>query len=126
VLPSCIKWTLRSMRDNLRKCASGVSAFRATRLRAQYSKGFESRKVQDILLFRPALAPIQPTIQRVPAFFPGRKTSRDVTLTTHLHLVPRLRISGAVPPLPPVSLHGVDRNNFHYILQSRIYSRPVF
>jgi hypothetical protein len=28
-------------------------------------------------------------------------SGRSVSLTTHLHLVPRLRLSGAVPLLPP-------------------------
>jgi hypothetical protein len=32
--------------------------------------------------------------------------SRGVKLTIHLHVVPRLRMRGPVPPLP-VRLHGV-------------------
>jgi hypothetical protein len=38
-----------------------------------------------------------PTGTRV---FPWEKSGRDVKLTTHLHLVPRPRIRGAIPPLP--------------------------
>jgi hypothetical protein len=32
--------------------------------------------------------------------FPRKQRGRDVKLTTHLHLVPRLRMRGAIPPLP--------------------------
>jgi hypothetical protein len=46
--------------------------------------------------------------------------SRDVKLTTYLHLVPRLRMSGSVPPLP-ILHHDVHREKFallylHYLL----------
>jgi len=33
-------------------------------------------------------------------FSPGGKSGRDVRLTSHIRLVPGLRMSGAVPPLP--------------------------
>jgi hypothetical protein len=33
-------------------------------------------------------------------FLSRNQTDRDIKLTTHLHLVPRLRISGAMPLLP--------------------------
>jgi hypothetical protein len=35
-----------------------------------------------------------------------------VKLTTNLHLVPRLRMSGGVPPPPSICLRGVDRESF--------------
>jgi hypothetical protein len=45
---------------------------------------------------RPALGPTQPPIQWVPEVFsPGVKRDRGVMLTTHPHLVPRLRISSS-------------------------------
>jgi len=35
-------------------------------------------------------------------------------LTIHLHLAPRLRMSGALILPPPMCLHGVDSDNFNY------------
>jgi hypothetical protein len=51
---------------------------------------------------RLAVGPTQPLIQR-------GWSGRSVKLTTHLHIQPRLRMSGAVPPLPPylLGLHRV-------------------
>jgi hypothetical protein len=46
--------------------------------------------------------------------------SRDTKLTTNLHLVPRLRMSGALPPLPPICFHGIDREKI-YIKSSGIH-----
>jgi len=40
-------------------------------------------------------------------YFSGGEGSQGVMLTTHLHLVPRLRMSGAIPLLPPLWLHVV-------------------
>jgi hypothetical protein len=61
--------------------------------------GFDSRQGLGIFLFttvsRKALGPTQPPIQWVPGAL-----SRGVKLTTHLHLVPRSRMRGAIPPLP--------------------------
>jgi hypothetical protein len=58
-------------------------------------RGFESRQGLGIFLIatasRPALGPTQPPIQWVPD---------ALSLITHLHLVPRSRMRGAVPPLP--------------------------
>jgi len=39
--------------------------------------------------------------------FPRRQSGRSVWLTTYIHLLPRLRIYGAIPPLPITSSwHG--------------------
>jgi hypothetical protein len=38
---------------------------------------------------------------------PGVKRGRGVTLTTHPHLVPRLRMSGSYNSSPPMCLYGV-------------------
>jgi hypothetical protein len=64
---------------------------------------FDSRQVQQIYLFTkeisPNLEPTQPHIQCMPAtMFPYIKRP-GVKLTTHLHLVPRLRMTGATAPL---------------------------
>jgi hypothetical protein len=39
-----------------------------------------------------------------------------VKFTTHLHLVSKLRISGRIPPLAYVCLHGVSRKNLFFKL----------
>jgi hypothetical protein len=47
---------------------------------------------------RQAAGPTQSSIQWVPESFPS------VTVTTHFHTMPRLRMSGAIPLLPGVPL----------------------
>jgi hypothetical protein len=49
---------------------------------------------------RPNLEPIQPPIQSVLGVFPRGQSDRGVKLTTHLHLVSRLKMRGAILPLP--------------------------
>ena len=60
--------------------------------------GFEFRQRKEVLLFcntyRPATRSTQPLSQQEPRFFAG-----DKNLATHVHLVARLRMSGAVPLL---------------------------
>ena len=41
-------------------------------------------------------------------------------LTTHLRLVPRLRMSGAVPLLPVYGLHGVDKDKCAFMMKETI------
>jgi hypothetical protein len=69
--------------------------------------GFDPRQRQRIFLLasasRPALRPTQPPVQWVP----GVKRGRGVTLTTHPHLVPRLRMSRSYICSHPKCLHGV-------------------
>jgi hypothetical protein len=64
---------------------------------------FDSRE-GSICLFvttsRPAAEPTQPPVQWVPMFLLRRCSSHGVELTTHLNLVPRLRIRGATAPSP--------------------------
>jgi hypothetical protein len=47
----------------------------------------------------PPLGPTQPPFQWVPGALSLGVSGRGVKLTTHFHLVPRLRVSGAIPPL---------------------------
>jgi hypothetical protein len=66
---------------------------------------FDPRQGQIFLLApasRPALGPNQPPIQWVQGVLsPGVKLGRGVTLTTHPHLVPRLRMSRSYTSSPP-------------------------
>jgi len=63
------------------------------------------KKKKRFLFFktsRPALGSNQPPIQEVPCILPLSKSSQGMKLTTHPHVVPKLRMSGIKPPLPCV------------------------
>jgi hypothetical protein len=66
---------------------------------------------QEIYLFWKlsglVLGPSYPLVQWVPAAL-----SAGMKLTTHLQLVLRLRMIEAIPPLLPICLHSVYRDNF--------------
>jgi hypothetical protein len=49
---------------------------------------------------RPALEPTQPSVQWVPVALSLGVKRRGVKLTTHVHVVPRSRMRGAIPSLP--------------------------
>ena len=53
-------------------------------------------------------------------FFPREWSGRDVKLTTHLHLGPRLRMSGSVPPLPHIPLSSAQGQLYLYLVQQII------
>jgi hypothetical protein len=63
-------------------------------------------------LSRPDLRPTQPPIQWVL----GVRRIWGVTLTTHLHLVLRSRMSRYSIPSSPWCLHGIARQLYFYIL----------
>ena len=67
-----------------------------------HGPGFETSQDQEIFLFfktsRPALWPTQPPVQWPRGFIPVIKWASD-KLTTHIQPVPRLRMSGATPPV---------------------------
>jgi hypothetical protein len=64
--------------------------------------GFDSRQGQGLYFFatapRPNLGPTQPPNQWVQVV-----PSPEVKLTTQIHVVPRLRMHGAILPLPHTS-----------------------
>jgi hypothetical protein len=72
---------------------------------------FDSRQGQEIFLFStasmPSLAPTEPSIQWTPGLFPWGYRDRDMTLTTHLHLVPRLKMRGIRYLYSSIRLHGL-------------------
>jgi len=87
----------------------GVFCSSKPRQRSPYSTanwldgpGFESGQGKDVFSFtkppRPTLWPTQAPIPCVQGLFPDVKRSRREV--DHLHLVPRLRVDGAIPPLP--------------------------
>jgi hypothetical protein len=70
----------------------------------------------------PALWPTQPPTQWQLDFFPGGKAT-GVGLTYHLHVVPRLLMSGAIPLLPYTpSRHG-QRNLYLSPLETQLIRR---
>jgi hypothetical protein len=73
---------------------------------------------------RPALGPTQSPIQWVPGVLsPAVKLGRGVTLTTHPHLVPRLRMSRSYTSSPPMCLRGVWRDIFTFFLSCYRYNK---
>jgi hypothetical protein len=84
--------------------------------------GFDSPQGQwcDYFLFttasRPAVGRTQPSIQWDRTVFPSGWRGRSVKLSTHLDLMPRLRMRGAIPPLPQYVFMAwclvKHRNNF--------------
>jgi hypothetical protein len=73
--------------------------------------GFDPRQRQRHFslasVFRPAVRSTQLPTQLVQVLSPGVKRGRDVTLTTHSHLVPRSRKSRSYTSSPPWRLYGV-------------------
>jgi hypothetical protein len=71
---------------------------------------------------RPALGSIQPPVQWVLGVHSlGLKRGRGVTLTTHPHLMPRLRMSRSYTSSPPRRLRGVYWDSFSFNLQLYLY-----
>lgn len=84
--------------------------------------GLDSRQEKEIFLFLPTPRPPQgPTafcLMGTWVRFRG-EAAWAVSLTTLLHIVPGLRMSGAIP-LPPLCLCGVDRQLcLYFSIQSR-------
>jgi hypothetical protein len=70
---------------------------------------------------RSALRSTQPPILWVPGVLsPGVKRGRSVTLTTHPHLVPRSRMSGAIP-LPLIACMAIVGRLYFVLLYSSWY-----
>jgi hypothetical protein len=63
-------------------------------------RGAQLKHRDNFTASRPALSPIHPPIRWVTDDLFLEERIRGVELTTHLHLVPRLKMRGAIPPLP--------------------------
>jgi hypothetical protein len=85
-----------------------VATIDADMLRVQASIPQRQRIFLVASASRLALEPTQPPVQWVPGVLsPGVKRGRGVMLTTHTHLVPRLRMSRIYTSFPPRGLHGM-------------------
>jgi hypothetical protein len=63
-----------------------------------------------VRISRTAVHPTQLPVQLILGFFPGRVASRPGGgMSTHFHLVPRLRMIGTVPPFPLMTIHVLLR-----------------
>jgi hypothetical protein len=91
--------------------------------------GFDPRQRQRIFSLasasRPALGPTQPPIQWVLGVLsPGVKRGRGVMLTTHPHLVSRLRMSRSYtssPPCASMACSGITLYFYVYKTTGKIY-----
>lgn len=66
---------------------------------------------------RLAVGPIHPCVQWVPGTFPWAESDLGM-VTTHLHLEPRLKMSGTVSSLP-ICLHAIYRNNVNFFFYTQ-------
>jgi len=76
---------------------------------------------------RPALGPIQPPVQWDTGVCFGGQRGRGVNLTTHLHLVPRSRMSGIMSLLPPHPFKAWPGTTLHFtLLQYAEYTAGIY
>jgi hypothetical protein len=61
---------------------------------------FATRCVQEIIAYSQATLPYPDFHSMDSEAFTPELSGRGVSLTVHLHLVPKLRMSEAIPPLP--------------------------
>ena len=83
-------------------CNDTVGVVTRQRIGLQKNHGPTTDSGKNFLFFftkasRPALLPTQPLFNRYRGLLPWKWPDRDVKLTTHFHLVPRLGIHGAIP-----------------------------
>jgi hypothetical protein len=91
------------------------SAGELTKLKAGRSgKQGSNSSLENVLLQTGAW---DPHIWRIPMCFPCRQRSRSFHLTTHLFLVPKIRMCGSCAPRSPVCIHKATLNysNRHFI-----------
>jgi len=62
------------------------------------------------------MEPTQLSIQWAPAFYPVGQNSWGVTMTTYLHLVPRLTKHGVIPLLPLYAFTAWTRTSLHGVI----------
>jgi hypothetical protein len=80
----------------------------------------------SLLQNRLPLAPTQSPIQWVPWGLPSSYSGHCVKLTTHLHLVPGLRMSGAIPLLHPYACKAQAGTILPFLLFTSLYIYNLF
>ena len=94
--------------DSLRLLCTSTGRDRVVSITTRYGldgPGIETRWRSDFPhKSRPALVHTQPPIQRTPGLIPGR---RFVALTTHPHLMPRLKKEYSYNSTPLLGLYGM-------------------
>ena len=78
--------------------------------------GFNSWQCQEIFPFSKNAHPA--SFQWVPRLFTGG-TAEPVKMTTHLHLMLTVKLSGAVPLRPPMCLHSTGKDIFTFMYTTR-------
>lgn len=80
----------------------------------------------SLLQNRLPLAPTQSPIQWVPWGLPWSYSGHCVELTTHLHLVPGLRMSGVIPLLHPYACKAQAETILPFLLFTSLYIYNLF
>ena len=101
-----------------------------TRLHVTWPRnhGSISRRTKDFSLLhnRLPLAPTQSPIQWVPLGLPSGYSGQGVKLTTHLQLVPGLRMSGAIPLLHPYACKAQAGTILPFLSFTSLYIQKLF
>jgi len=119
-----IHWMTKNYHKIIFWCSNILNTFRrrgtANALRAGRFAVRIPAEIEDVLFLESFMSPLG-----LPILLLNRyrryisRVKRPGRMTTHLQLLPRLRMSGAIPLPPPlIWLHSVDRNSFAFTLNA--------